>query len=351
MIADNLSNYARRTLIIVTWLLPIYSLQAAEIPPLQFANIGDLRLLSGEILYDTSVGYRTSGQLNADLSNVIVFPTWFTGTTAGLYSGGLIGPELLADTDKYFVIAIDALGNGVSSSPSNHKEQGGGDFPAISIADMVLAQHILLTKHLGVDHATAVMGESMGGMQVFQWMGQFPEFMDAAIPIDGYPHPTSYDLLQWTTHEAAIVRLQNLGATDKDISDFLARLNLLTLWTPSYFVRTVEPADIDEYIAAEQKRYTRIDAYNYLSQLRAMIHQNAFAKQGNSAESYATGVSAKTLVIGVPSDQMVNPTPAKLLAIDMDAKYVSIDSDCGHMGTTCEAATVAEIVNQFLDEM
>jgi len=57
-------------------------------------------------------------------------------------------------------------------------------------------QHILLTRHLGIEHARVVMGISMGGMQTFQWMGQYPEFMDKAIPIDGSPRMTSYDLLQ-----------------------------------------------------------------------------------------------------------------------------------------------------------
>ena len=109
--------------------------------PQQFAAIGDLPLVSGEILYDVRLGYRTAGTLNADKSNVIVFPTWFTGSSEDLLRFDKIGPGKLADTDRFYVIAIDALGNGISTSPSNSERQPGADFPAIQIDDMVNAAH------------------------------------------------------------------------------------------------------------------------------------------------------------------------------------------------------------------
>ena len=109
--------------------------------PQQMASIGDLLLESGETLRNCKVGYRTAGTLNADKSNVIIFPTWFTGTSDGLWKYELIGPGKLADTDRYFVIAIDALGNGVSSSPSTSISQPGAQFPDISIDNMVNSQY------------------------------------------------------------------------------------------------------------------------------------------------------------------------------------------------------------------
>src|SRR5210317_1230186 len=108
----------------------------ADTPP-QLASLGDLELSSGEILLDTSIAYRTEGTLNEDQSNVLVFLTWFTGTTQDLIKYELIGPGKMADTDQFYVISIDALGNGVSTSPSNSSRQGSSDFPNISIEDMV----------------------------------------------------------------------------------------------------------------------------------------------------------------------------------------------------------------------
>src|SRR5689334_1391049 len=81
----------------------------------QFANIGDLKLQNGGVIRNCRVGYRTFGTLNRDKSNVVVFPTWAGGTTEQLK--GNFGPGKLIDTTSYFVVAIDALSNGVSSSP------------------------------------------------------------------------------------------------------------------------------------------------------------------------------------------------------------------------------------------
>ena len=121
----------------------------------QFASIGDFKLTSGQVIEDCRIGYRILGELNADKSNVVVVPTWFTGTTGGLVNGGVIGPGKLADTDKYFVITFDALGNGVSTSPSNSNAQSDDKFPRITTEDMVKTQHEVLTEHLGLDHRTS----------------------------------------------------------------------------------------------------------------------------------------------------------------------------------------------------
>ena len=87
----------------------------------QFAALGDFKLKSGEVIRDCRIGYRTFGRLNEQKSNAIVLPTWASGTSEQLKSN--IGPGRLMNSEKYFVIAIDALGNGVSSSPSNSKLQ------------------------------------------------------------------------------------------------------------------------------------------------------------------------------------------------------------------------------------
>lgn len=313
----------------------------------QMASIGRLILSSGKALEDCRVGYRTYGQMNADRSNIIVMPTWFTGTTADLERYLLVGPGRLADSDRYYVITVDALGNGVSSSPSN-SEITKDNFPTVSIEDMVESQHRLLTEVLDVPHVNTVMGVSMGGMQTFQWLGAYPEFMDHAVPIDGSPKMTSYDLLQWQSHRSIIRTLQNAGSSNGDIMELLSVINQLTLWTPAYFVENVSPEALPEFLRSSGEGYSSFDADDYVLQLDAMIGQDVAGPTEADRLRYIESVVAKVLIIGVPGDHMVNPEPGKMMAALIAADYFEIDSNCGHMGSTCEADRVARRVHQFL---
>lgn len=134
----------------------------------KFAELGDFKLESGEVIRDCKLGYRTFGALNAEKSNAILFPTWFGGKSEQL--AGNFGKGKMVDDTKFFVIAVDAIGNGVSSSPSNsrlHPEMAAEKFPRFSIRDMVNAEHQLVTHTFGIKKLYAVMGISMGGMQTF----------------------------------------------------------------------------------------------------------------------------------------------------------------------------------------
>ena len=78
------------------------------------------------------------------------------------------------------------------------------EFPVFTIRDMVNSQYRLLTENLGINHIRAVMGISMGGMQTFQWIISYHEFMDRAVSIVGSPRLTAYDLLLWRSELSAI---------------------------------------------------------------------------------------------------------------------------------------------------
>src|SRR6185312_10432895 len=108
-----------------------------------------------------------------------------------------IGPGRLVDSSTYFVVLVDAFGNGVSSSPSNSAQQPGDAFPEFTIADIVRSQYRLATETLGLTHLHAVVGISMGGMQVFQWLVAYPGFIDRAVSIVGSPQIQPEERARW----------------------------------------------------------------------------------------------------------------------------------------------------------
>ena len=311
----------------------------------QFAAIGDLELESGEVLRDARVGYVTAGELNADRSNVILFPTWFTGTAKNLLDFGVIGPGKLADTDKYHVIAVDALANGVSTSPSNSALQPGREFPSVSIGDMVNSQHRLLTEHLDIHRVHAVMGISMGGMQTFDWMGRYPDFMEHAVPIDGSPKMTSYDLLLWQLQRDIIAMMQDADHANEAISDVVGRVSQLALQTPAWFVENVRPEDLAAHLDIAVSTF---DSYDYAAQLGAMIGQDVFGDSPASRQAWLDRIAADVLVVGGTRDHMVNQVPARRVAEELGAEVLMNDSYCGHLGNVCERDRASARVSEFL---
>src|ERR1700722_19445280 len=163
---------------------------------LKVADLGQCKLESGQIIEDCRVGYRTFGHLNAAADNAVLVPTWLYGKSSELVSlfGDGTSPQQLVDTNQFFGIAIDTLGNGVSSSPSNSPRQHGIAFPAYTLRDSVNAQYRVMTEVLHLKHLHALVGLSMGGEQTFVWSTMYPTFFDLAVPILGTPRMTSYDL-------------------------------------------------------------------------------------------------------------------------------------------------------------
>src|SRR5262249_646361 len=168
----------------------------------QFVEFGDFKLRSGSVIKEFRLGYRTLGKLNAAKSNAIIWPTWLGGKTENLLP--FIGTGKVVDTCSYFVILVDAIGNGVSSSPSNSNSQPLLKFPVFTIRDMVESEHRLLTEKFHLTQLRAVMGSWMGRMQTFEWIVAYPDFMDLAIPMFGSPQSTSWDKLLWTAQIEAI---------------------------------------------------------------------------------------------------------------------------------------------------
>jgi homoserine O-acetyltransferase/O-succinyltransferase len=150
-------------------------------PPHQLFGEGDLKLESGEVIKDFAISYVTHGTLNAKKSNAILMVTAISGNHHRL--DFMIGPGKALDPEKYFIICTDAIGNGLTTSPSNSKAQPRMQFPKFAIRDMVESQYRLVKEKLGIDHVIAVIGPSMGGMQVLQWGVSHPDFMDSLVAL------------------------------------------------------------------------------------------------------------------------------------------------------------------------
>jgi homoserine O-acetyltransferase len=154
--------------------------QAATESGLEFYRVGELPLESGEVIHDFSIAYMTQGTLNERKSNAVLMVTAISGNHHRI--DYLIGPSKGLDTDHLFVIKTNAIGNGLTTSPSNSATQHGPAFPHFAIRDMVQSQYLLL-QHLGIAHLVAVAGASMGGMQTLQWGVSHPDMMSCLIAL------------------------------------------------------------------------------------------------------------------------------------------------------------------------
>ncbi|HSF14976.1 MAG TPA: alpha/beta fold hydrolase [Vicinamibacteria bacterium] len=315
---------------------------ALEIPPLQIAELGELSLESGEMLRDTRLAYRTVGRLDAEKSNAVLFPTWFTGTSEDLF---VMGAVAAVDTSRFFLIAVDAFGNGVSSSPSNSMKEAA--FPRIAIGDMVKAQYRLVTEVLGIERLHAVMGASMGGMQTFEWMVAYPGFVKRAVPIVGSPRLGSYDLLLWRTELEAIELARQHG----DIASAAAVVGMvgaLAMQTPEFHARAT-PRESLAKLVEEAKAGAMDSMYDQRTQLLAMIDHDVSRRHGGSMVKAAESVEAEVLNVVALTDHMVTPGPALEFAELLGQGSIALESDCGHLALLCEGERVQEIIRAFLE--
>ena len=144
-------------------------------------HLGDFALQSGAELSDAQLAYKTYGKLNDARDNVVVLPTFYTGTHTR--NEGFFGAGRGVDPARHFVVSINLFGNGLSSSPSNSPPSCGRErFPDVTFQDNIDAQYRLLTERLDVQRVALVTGWSMAGCQAFHWAARYPKFVDAIVP-------------------------------------------------------------------------------------------------------------------------------------------------------------------------
>jgi len=329
-------------------------------PPHQLYQIGELKLESGEVIKDFAISYVTHGTLNDRKSNAVLMVTAISGNHHRI--DFMIGPGKAIDTTKYFVIATDAIGNGLTTSPSNSKTQRGPTFPRFSIRDMVQSQRLLL-DHLGITHVVTVAGASMGGMQVLQWGVSHPEFMDSLIALTPMARTAAWAIaVNEATRKALMADAAfNEGNYDKQPGNgWRARANVLQVLgtrTPEA-LRAMFPNTLDviPWIKAQEDAVLKsgFDANDWIAQTWAYDRHNVGDTPGFRGDHLRAlrSIRAKTLIVTAGQLDLYNPVEEAEEAAKyiLNSRLVAIPSIQGHVAAGPTKPADVEFMNRVVGE-
>lgn len=336
-------------------------------PPHLTHSLGDLKLESGEVIRDFSMSYVTHGTLNADKSNAILMVTAIGGNHHRI--DYLIGPGRALDPSKYFIIATDAIGNGLTTSPSTSKMQPRMQFPKFNMRDMVHSQHRLITEKFGIKKLVAVIGASMGGMQALQWAVSHPDMMESIVPIIPLGRTPA-----WTTGVLEMLRLSIMSDPKWKDGNYPENeppeqgLRLWSGWLSGVIVRTPsyqeslmpKSQDAIAFLRKLQDNWRRVDATDWVYQSWAYDQHDVGATPGFNGDypRALKSIKAKTLILAGTIDLLNPEFEAREVAKHIPAaRYVSIDAKVpmGHVAGAGISAAENELQNreiiQFLDSL
>ncbi|MET3290632.1 homoserine O-acetyltransferase [Brevibacillus fluminis] len=346
--------------------------------------IEELTLESGEVLCQVEVGYKTYGSFDPERNNAVLVCHALTGDMyavgdeerAGWWEG-LIGPGMPIDTNNYFVICSNVLGGcygttgPASCSPSTGKPYGSA-FPVVTVRDMVTAQYHLV-KQLGVEHLYAVIGGSMGGMQVYEWAVTYPDMMDMVVPIATCSRLSAISIAYNDVGRQAICNDPEWqgghyypGPGPKNGLSTARMLGMITYRTAELFEerfgRSLQAKasqhlhdttfQIESYLRYQgEKLVERFDANSYLYLLKAMdTHDIGRGRDG--IEEAIKHIRAKVVSIAITNDllypiehqeEMAELMKKNGIAVD----FYTIDSKYGHDGFLVEFQKMARLVAPY----
>jgi homoserine O-acetyltransferase len=214
---------------------------------------------------------------------------------------------------------------------------------------MVKAQHLLLTRYLHLPHIHGVIGISMGAMMAYQWMISYPDFMDKAVAISGSPRLTSYDLLLWQAELNTIDTGRRKTKGENDAMKTVAAIHNLHARTPRYMIAHTAPESFPQFLAAAEKGFIKRNAYDWASQLKAIMDHDIYRSFGEAMDPAAKTIQAKILVVWAKQDLTVNSEPAQALAGYLHADTLELPGDCGHLSFLCESEVLSDVVNNFMN--
>ena len=312
---------------------------------LQYSELGDFILESGETLPNLGMSFVTRGTLNTDRSNVILALHGLVADHTQLLSWAGSGAAL--DTDKYFVVFADTLGvttDNPRATTSATRTGKNMSFPKFNIRDMVNAEHLLLTKGLGIHHVVAVAGVSMGGIGALQWAVSYPDFMDAAIPVTTQARANCSTALLWETARQAIMLDSAWKAGDYAADNPPRQGTIVGLLVQALYAGTA---------AGFEQRFPNGEAIRqfYLDQSRELgnhtyardwiyrtwaldAHDIAGTPEfGGDLAAAARSIRARLLIIVNSLDQLLPPFESNIMDVARnapDVKVVDFNSFGGH---------------------
>ena len=340
---------------------------------MRFSPDEGLRLESGGQLNGFEIGYRTYGQLNSDASNAILICHALTGDqyvasphpTTGKPGWWieLIGPGKPLDTGRYFIICTNVIGGCMGSTGPSSADPATGapyglTFPVITIGDMVRAQALLVEK-LGITSLFAVVGGSMGGMQVLQWTVDYPERVFSAVCIASAPRHSAQNIALNEVGRQAIMAdpdwrggdYANLGTRPEKglaVARMAAHITYLSeAALQRKFGREFQKdgvswgfdADfqVESYLRHQGASFVdRFDANSYLYITRAMDYFDLAAVHGGVlAEAFRRARQVRFCVLSFTSDWLYPTTESRDIVRALNAagarvSFVEIESDKGH---------------------
>lgn len=311
--------------------------------PHQRLALGDFPLESGEVIRDFSLSYVVHGQPNADRSNVVLALSAIGSTHHRLDTW--IGPGKALDPDRDCIVAVDAIGNGLTTSPSTSRRQPGLAFPRFAIRDMVESQRRLV-EHLGVRRLFAVVGASMGGMQALQWGVSQPEMMDRIVAMVPMARTAAWSVAVNEASRRALMADPAWpdGEITRGWDGWVAVMQVLAGRTPAALEADgTDPALLPAMLAerAQAMRDSGAQAVDWVYQTYAYdAHDVATTPGCDGTFAGALGrIRARTLILAADGD-LYNPTSAARAAAAAiaGARYVEIPSPEGHMAASFRRA-------------
>jgi homoserine O-acetyltransferase len=346
----------------------------------------EIILEGGGRLGQVTIAYETYGQLNEDKSNAILVCHALSGDAhaAGYHEGdsnpgwwiAMIGPGKAFDTDRYFVICSNVIGGckGSTGPSSINPETGRSyalDFPFITVGDMVNAQRHLM-DHLGIDRLLSVVGGSMGGMQVLQWVSAYPERVRSAIPIatalKHSPQQIAFNEVirqsimgdpAWRKgdyyrhgqprHGLSVARMIGHITFMSDVSmeaKFSRRLK-----NGGYTFSLEEDFEVEGYLRYRGENFVkRFDANSYLYITKAIDY---FDLSGDHFLPEKQQVDTRFLVISFASDWLYPPAQARdivrtLKSRNIACTYCELKSTWGHDAFLVEVDEETRLIKNFL---
>ncbi len=356
-----------------------------------FEPPNELQLDCGRRLGPIQVAYETYGTMTRQGDNVVLICHALSGDAhvAGYNSpqdrkpgwwDNMVGPGKGIDTDKYFVVCANVLGGckGTTGPGSINPRTGkpwGLEFPVITISDMVRVQKALLDA-LGVKRVLAVVGGSMGGMQVLDWAIRYPDVVVSAIPIATTARLSAQGIAFNAVGRNAILadpNFKNGQYYDSDIPGrglAIARMigHITYLSEQSMhqkFGRKLMDAQnysydfdsefaVETYLDHQGQRFTeRFDANSYLYITKAIDYFDLAATYGSLEKTFAE-TRCRFFIASFTSDWLFPPSHSQqmvqaLLANDKDVSYCNVESPYGHDAFLLEVDTLGDMIRGFLD--